>query len=116
MSAAAVQLALFDSPRRVVPTGYVYFGTDGRAVKIGYTTSPVRRGGELKLTMLYTTPGTVQDEREHHRRWMRYRINSSEWFEAAPPLLEWLDSHVLGGTAARVALRMLIFRRQPNAS
>lgn len=106
------QLALFDAPNLRRPPGYVYYGTDGCNIKIGYSTRTVRRGGELRLTMLHTTPGTVEDERAAHRRWMRYRING-EWFAAEPPLLEWLDEHVLSGTTARATLRMLIFRRRP---
>ena len=104
------QLELFGLPNRPI-VGRVYYGTDGVNIKIGYSTSPRRRGGELKLTMLWTFAGTVEDEREHHRRWMRHRINGSEWFRPDPGLLEWLDERVLHGTVARATLRSLIFRR-----
>jgi hypothetical protein len=109
------QLQLFTPPRPPIEpprtTGFVYFGSDGCNIKIGYTTSLRRRGGELKLTMLWTVPGTVEDERAFHRTWARRRIGSSEWFRPDARLLEWLDERVLRGTAARAALRMLIFRR-----
>lgn len=105
------QLALFDAPHRtVVAPGFVYYGTDGVNIKIGYTTSPVRRGGELKLTMLYTLPGSVEDERAHHRKWLRHRIKGTEWFRADRQILEWLDAQVPAATHARAALRMLIFQ------
>lgn len=107
---SSAQLTLFGTPDRPRATGYVYYGTDGHDIKIGYTTSPVRRGGELKLTMLYTMPGTVEDERAHHQMWMRHRIIGTEWFRADRRLLEWLDQRVAVATHARAALRMLIFR------
>lgn len=108
------QLALFDAPTKA-PTGFVYVGTDGNNLKIGYSTSPTRRGGELKITMLWTFPGTVEDERRLHRLWARHRINSSEWFRPDPAILEWLDERVLPCTVARMQLRMLIFRRSQAA-
>lgn len=109
------QLALFPPTSTSVATGFVYVGTDGHKLKIGWSASPRRRGGELKLTMLWTFPGTVEDERRLHRLWMRHRINSSEWFQPDPAILEWLDERVLHGTVARMALRMLIFRRRDVA-
>jgi hypothetical protein len=109
------QLALFDSPPRIVAApGFVYYGTDGVNIKIGYTTSPVRRGGELKITMLHTMPGSIDDERANHRRWFRNRIDGTEWFRPSRELLRWLDDQVPPGTHARAALRMLIFQpREP---
>lgn len=108
------QLALFPPVARGGATGYVYIGTDGVNIKVGYTTSLRRRGGELKLTMLWTFPGTVQDERDLHHKWARHRINSTEWFRPDPKILEWLDDRVLRDTVARAALRALIF--QPRAA
>lgn len=112
MTTVSTQLALFEPSTRLAPTGFVYFGTDGANIKIGYSASPRRRGGELKVTMLWTFPGTVDDEREHQRRWFRHRIAGSEWFRPGGDLLEWLDDRVLPCTSARFALRSLIFRRR----
>jgi len=114
---STTQLALFEAPRGMrAPTGYVYFGTDGVNIKIGYSTSPRRRGGELKITQLLTFLGGVEDERRHHRIWARFRIGGSEWFRSDPELLEWLDRHVPQGTRERMSLRALIFRRQTLAT
>lgn len=109
------QLALFPPTGPTTATGFIYYGTDGNNIKIGYSASPRRRGGELKLTMLWSLPGTVEDEREHHRMWARHRIIGSEWFRPDPAILGWLDDRVLQGTIARAALRMLIFRRSNAA-
>jgi hypothetical protein len=111
----ATQLALFAPPAAANTTGYVYYGTDGCNIKIGYSTSPRRRGGELKLSMLLTFLGGVENERTHHRIWAKHRIGASEWFHPAPELLEWLDKHVPLNTAQRMTLRMLIFRRREPA-
>jgi hypothetical protein len=109
------QLALFPPVANNSVTGFVYIGTDGHKLKVGYSASPRRRGGELKLTMLWTFPGTVEDERRLHRLWARHRIGGSEWFQPAPEILEWLDERILHGTVARMALRMLVFRRNVAA-
>lgn len=106
------QLALFPAPPKSGgPAGFVYVGTDGTLIKVGYTTSPRRRGGELKLTLLWTFPGSMEDERNLHHKWARHRINGSEWFRPHAAILEWLDERVLHGTVARAALRALIFPR-----
>lgn len=109
------QLALFPPVAGNTVTGFVYYGTDGNNIKIGYSASPRRRGGELKLTMLWSLPGTVEDEREHHRKWARHRIIGSEWFQPDPALLKWLDDRVMRETVAWAALRLLIFRRNVAA-
>lgn len=107
-----MQLPLFPPVAATNATGWVYYGTDGCNIKIGFSTSPRRRGGELKLTMLLTFIGGVEEERRHHRIWAKHRIGSSEWFRPDLDLLEWLDKHVPLKSAERMALRVLIFQRR----
>lgn len=111
------QLALFPYDASRTATGLIYWATDGVNLKHGYTTSTHRRGGQLKVTMLWTGPGNLAEERANHHRWLRHRIpGTAEWYYPAPPLLEYLDDLVLPGTVARMALRMLIFRRSNVAA
>lgn len=67
---------------------YVYYGTDGLNIKIGFTSrEPRRRGGELRLRMILTVPGTIFDERRLHSQWRHLRIGNSEWYRPGPRLL-----------------------------
>lgn len=103
------QPELFEVPPTAKRLGKVYYGTDGANIKIGYSRSPRRRGGELKLTMLYTFEGNLADERQHHELWRRFRIRQ-EWFHADPALLSWLDRRVPRTGEAREVFRGLVFR------
>lgn len=87
-----MQLALVDLP---VMAEVVYYATDGCNVKIGRTISPRRRGGELRVEMLHTIPGSELEERRHHRMWSRFRIARSEWFRPGDELLLWLAAEMV---------------------
>lgn len=65
--------------------------------KVGWTSRAAKaRGGELKLPMILTIPGTEMDEKRLHRRWGRCRINSSsEYF--FPDRRMWEDIFWLAG-------------------
>lgn len=71
-------------------TERVYYATDFCNIKIGRSVSPRRRGGELRVEMLYTLPGGTFEEKRHHRMWDRFRIGNSEWFRPGDDLLLWL--------------------------
>ena len=104
------QLELFElATPAATKLGNVYYGTNGVHIKIGYSTSPRRRGGEMKLTMLYTFEGSMADERRHHDLWRRYRIKQ-EWFQADLALLSWLDRRVPRAGEAREVFRGLLFK------
>lgn len=81
-------VALFELPR--TSAAFVYFATDLCNIKIGWSNSPRRRGGELQTHMLHSIPGSRGDERRHQRRWARYRIGNSEWFRPGGQLMLWL--------------------------
>lgn len=102
------QLALVPPPRQRA-TESVYYATDMCNIKIGYSTSPRRRGGELRAEMLLTFEGSQLDERRHHRMWARFRIGKSEWFRADPELLLWLTQQIEPGTREAASLKRLIF-------
>lgn len=109
------QLTLFSVPVKA-PTGFVYVGTAGGLIKAGYTTNLVRRGGQLKLNMLYTFPGSVEDEQRLHRLWARHREpGNEEWYRPARVIFEWLDERVPQCTVARMHLRMLMFQQREAA-
>jgi hypothetical protein len=102
------QLALLP-PVSVTPVSSVYYGTDMCNIKIGRSTSPRRRGGELRVQMLLTFDGGDFEERRHHRMWQKYRIGKSEWFRADPELLLWLALNIEPNTRAAYALHQLSY-------
>lgn len=76
--------------------GTVYFISDGRSVKIGYTSDdPRKRLGEIQtgnpnqLSIVHTVPGTREDEKSFHKLFEKHR-QSGEWFDY-PPILEWIE-------------------------
>jgi len=103
-----------------VPTtgpSVVYYATDFGNIKIGRTSSPRRRGGELKVEMLLTFVGGEVEERRHQRMWSAHRIGNSEWFRPADDLLLWLAAHVVGGPPRRAAVlsQLIIGLKQRRA-
>lgn len=88
------QLSLVEMPETAAEV--VYYATDLYNIKIGRTISPRRRGGELRVEMLYTIPGSDFEERRHHRMWARYRIAKSEWFRPGDDMLLWLMVQLVG--------------------
>jgi hypothetical protein len=97
-----MQLSLVEVPP-TTPVEVVYYATEGCLIKIGRTSSPRRRGGELKVDMLLTIPGGDFEERRHHRMWAKYRIGKSEWFRPGDELLLWLATRLLGNGPSREA-------------
>jgi len=79
-------------PRQIKP-GFVYAIESGDFIKVGYSSDPAVRLKELqtsspiRLTLLATRPGTVEDERNLHVRFAEYRAEG-EWFHALPVLRE----------------------------
>lgn len=76
--------------------GFVYFVRAGDFIKIGFAVDVQRRiaslqtGSPMPLTLLATTPGTLDSERAYHKRfdelWER-----GEWFRAVDPLVSFVD-------------------------
>lgn len=70
---------------RKIPRGRIYFITQGLAVKIGFSEDPAIRlmnlqsATYLELVLATTVPGTIEDERELHRRFAHLKIRN-EWF------------------------------------
>lgn len=67
--------------------GYVYFITDGEAIKIGYSTEPKSRlatlqvGSPRQLRILASVPGTEEIEQALHRKFVHLRVpDRREWF------------------------------------
>ncbi len=77
---------------------YVYFITDGEAIKIGKANNPKSRLSALQtshhkpLVILATMPGGEELERELHRIFDAYRLRG-EWFRDCSPLREFIESH-----------------------
>lgn len=82
----------------LVVRGYVYAITDGKAIKIGWSTRhPASIGGRLSqlqtahpadLTLLGAVIADAALERELHSRFSEYRIRG-EWFRYAPAIVEY---------------------------
>lgn len=72
--------------------GFVYLISDGEYVKVGYSVKPEARVGELQtgnareLRLLASMPGTVEDERALHLRFLDDNL-LLEWFRPSPALL-----------------------------
>lgn len=75
--------------------GYVYFVSDGEAIKIGFSERPERRlnglqsGHRLPLKILAVVPATVTNEQELHKRFAHLHIRG-EWFRSGPELTEYI--------------------------
>lgn len=69
--------------------GMIYFVATsppkGKKIKIGFTTNlksrldSLRTGSPVKLALVFTHPGTQQDERALHKRFAEHRMEG-EWF------------------------------------
>lgn len=76
--------------------GYVYFVTDGVAIKIGHASSPRSRLGELQvshhveLQLMHDMPGKLEDEFKLHERFRHLHIRG-EWFRREPELLDYIE-------------------------
>lgn len=103
------QLSLLPQPEPDPFVGRVYWMTDGIRIKIGYTERPPkRRGGELKLEIIYIAPGDELAERREHKRWAANRIGTTEWFEPDFTFIIWLALRVTpSDTSALRALEWL---------
>lgn len=75
--------------------GFVYFITDGDAIKIGHATNVKKRlsslqsGHSKRLTVLTTVSGCVMSEYSLHQRFAHLRI-SGEWFRPEPELADFI--------------------------
>lgn len=67
-------------PAKEAP-GLVYFAWSAPYIKIGYTERELkRRGGELKVQMFLSVPGSRLDEKRLHRIYGSCRMGGGEWF------------------------------------
>lgn len=112
----------FESRPHLPADGYVYFISDGEAVKIGFSEKPLRRikglqsGHPKPLTLLGTIPASVMDEMALHKRFDHLRIQG-EWFRATLELTIYATDLCANqkpptddGKAERAALRELAGR------
>ena len=73
--------------------GFVYFVSNGREMKIGFSANPATRLKELQtassspLLFLGAIPGDLATEKALHRRYARFRAHG-EWFRLDPDLLQ----------------------------
>lgn len=76
--------------------GHVYFITNDRAIKIGWSGSPTVRKRDLqvaspgRLRIIATFPGTPDDEKDVHRAFAHLRMRG-EWFRPEPDLLAFIE-------------------------
>lgn len=95
-----------------VPPGYVYFITDGEAVKIGYSRSPRDRLNALQtahhkgLWIIGHAPGGMWDEDRLHKRFAETRL-SGEWFESTPELMAFIPEFCCARTKTEAVRREL---------
>jgi hypothetical protein len=89
----------------------VYVGcassASGSLIKIGSSGDVQRRGGELDVIILWTTPGGELLERRLQRQWKMHRINHGEWFWPHPRLLLWITCKMIDAEASRRQLAAL---------
>lgn len=86
-------------PTRDPTEGFVYFVADKQrgVVKIGFSVEPMDRmatlqiGSPNKLEMLAAVKGTIQTERQFHRRFAQHRVNG-EWFRLTGDLATFVES------------------------
>lgn len=76
--------------------GNVYFITSGTHIKIGWAKDPDRRlaalqtASPVKLSLVYSFPGSGAKERELHAKFSHLR-SSGEWFAASPEIFAAID-------------------------
>lgn len=77
---------------------FVYFVSDGSAIKIGKAKDPKSRvtgmntGASSKLEILGVVPGGYEKERKLHETFSRHRLRG-EWFSPAPELLDYISAN-----------------------
>lgn len=90
------------APRRAGRTlGSVYYVRLSDRVKIGTSVDPVARIRAMALpraSLIAVEPGGIAMEQVRHQQFDHLRITGSEWFHAAPDLLDHIA--VLASTAA----------------
>ena len=75
--------------------GFVYFLDDGDFIKIGWAVDPETRWRDLQTgsarhhQLLGSTPGTLLDERNLHRKFAHLK-HRGEWFKKEPELLSFI--------------------------
>lgn len=75
---------------------YIYFVSDGDAIKIGIAANPTERLSDLQigtsrpLTLLTFCRGTRKDEARLHRQFDELSLGR-EWFEKTPALMEFIE-------------------------
>ena len=85
-----------ESPRTSSWGGYVYFVTDGVAIKIGHASSPRSRLAELQvshhitLSLLHDMPGKFEDEYMIQQSFSHLHIRG-EWFRPGQDLLDYIE-------------------------
>lgn len=107
--------------------GYIYFITDGEAVKIGFSEKPLRRLGGLQsghpkpLRLIGAVPASVMEEVAIHKRFDHIRIRG-EWFRETPELIDYANKLCAeqrrppdDGKAERAALKKLAERYKGNS-
>lgn len=83
-------------PHHEMTMGHVYFISRGDAIKIGFSSTPVRRMTNLQhqqtemLELLATAPGTMRHERSLHEKFEHLAIGG-EWFRPEQGLLDFID-------------------------
>lgn len=78
-------------------SGFVYFVRAGNDIKIGFSVTPKKRvhalqiGCPINVELLAIIPGTIDIERELHRRFFGLHVRG-EWFRADNDLLSYIQS------------------------
>lgn len=80
--------------------GKIYFFTNGENIKIGFTKNTVQKrlkqlntGSDKQLYYLGCFSGTMEDEKQLHKKFEKYKLRSNgEWFVADEELLGYINS------------------------
>lgn len=87
--------------------GYVYFISDGEAIKVGFTTrkpenrlNEMQTGSSNKLRLIGSFPGSKNDEHRIHKMWSYLKSDGgTEWFDvtekAALKMIDRMNSRYL---------------------
>ena len=70
--------------------GFVYFARLGDLIKVGYSTHPKRRAGELSAELIGCVPGTPETEAALHSSIRDFRVRN-EWYRGDAELLAIVD-------------------------
>ena len=81
--------------------GKIYFFTDGKFIKIGFTSDSLDKrlkqlntGSTFQLYSLGYIEGTLEKERELHVKFAKMRVRfNGEWFEPKPELLNYINTY-----------------------